>query len=392
MKKTFPLDQALIFKTPIPLSLYIHLPWCVRKCPYCDFNSHEIRTQIPEAHYVQRLLMELESRLPEIWGRRFSSIFFGGGTPSLFSPDSIDNILRGVNQLFPFQADIEITLEANPGTIDEARFAGFKEAGINRLSLGVQSFDEKMLKTLGRIHGAKEAKRAIETALKIGFENFNIDLMHGLPGQTVTQGLEDLQIAMSYQAPHLSWYQLTLEPQTFFHKFPPVLPEEDVLNDIQQAGKNYLLAQGLRDYEVSAFAKPNKQCQHNLNYWQFGDYLGLGAGAHSKLTFYDEQCIKRTWQVKNPKDYLNPNHSFLTETRILGEKECIFEFMLNALRLRDGVTLALFETRTGLPQESIQSIVSQAKAKGLLADDQNKLFPTTLGFNFLNDLTAMFLP
>ena len=383
------------FTTPIPLSLYIHLPWCVRKCPYCDFNSHEAKQSIPEEIYVNALLKDLDEQLPRIWGRSLVSIFFGGGTPSLFSPQSIEKILQGVYSRLRYGPDIEITLEANPGTVDESRFRGFRQAGINRLSIGIQSLQDEKLQALGRIHNREYAIRAIESAINAGFNNFNLDLMHGLPNQSVEDALSDLKSAMAFQPPHLSWYQLTLEPNTLFHHQPPSLPQEDVLFEIQEQGKQFIAASGLKQYEVSAYSMPHQECKHNKNYWEFGDYLGIGAGAHSKLTDYEKQIITRHSQVKHPKDYLDPSKSFIATSQILSVDDCKFEFMLNALRLTDGIPVALFIERTGLPINTLEPILSKAVNKGLLhtVDIAEKalIHPTLLGQRFLNELVGMFL-
>lgn len=385
------------FTVPIPLSLYIHIPWCVRKCPYCDFNSHEARHKIPEDEYVNALLLDFEEHLPLIWGRRLVSIFFGGGTPSLFSPHAIERLLLGIHARLPFHSDIEITLEANPGTVDEAHFTGFRQAGINRLSLGIQSLQDEKLKALGRIHNREYALRAIQAAKKAGFNNFNLDLMHGLPGQSIADALSDLRDALQQEPSHFSWYQLTIEPNTFFHYKPPVLPEEEILWDIQEQGKKILLDQGFNQYEVSAYSLPERQCIHNRNYWEFGDYLGIGAGAHSKLTDREQQVIHRYQQIKNPKDYLaqfteNPTLKKVARIhKILSDQDIRFEFLLNALRLNEGVSIAIFLERTGLTIEKLEPILSQAKSKKLLYDDSDKLQPTPLGLRFLNDLVGMFL-
>jgi putative oxygen-independent coproporphyrinogen III oxidase len=379
------------FNATIPLSLYIHLPWCVRKCPYCDFNSHAARDTLPEELYVTALLRDFEEQLPRIWGRRLCSIFFGGGTPSLFSEKSIAAILTGINTRLPFHADLEITLEANPGTIDEARFAGFRNAGVNRLSLGIQSLQNEKLKALGRIHDRDHALRAIDLALSAGFENFNLDFMHGLPQQNVADALTDLQEGLAYTPPHVSWYQLTIEPNTLFHHQPPQLPVEDVLYDIQDQGKIILANAGLQQYEVSAYCKPERECAHNLNYWEFGDYLGIGAGSHSKITCMDQQQISRHWQVKHPNDYLDPQKKFIAQHKILTEREVVFEFMLNALRLSKGVPFSLFLERTGMPLESLQPALKLAQTKKLLTNHPQELRATDLGQRFLNDLVALFL-
>jgi putative oxygen-independent coproporphyrinogen III oxidase len=380
------------FKITIPLSLYIHIPWCVRKCPYCDFNSHESRQEIPEDLYVDTLLKDLDENLPLIWGRRLTSIFFGGGTPSIFSPQAIEKILLGVHARLNLGPDVEITLEANPGTVDESRFIGFRKAGVNRLSLGIQSLQNEKLQSLGRIHHRDHALRAIDAAQKAGFDNMNLDLMHGLPGQSLEDALSDLQDALAWKTPHLSWYQLTIEPNTFFHHKPPQLPEESILWDIQDQGKQLITSKNLQQYEVSAYAMPEKECRHNLNYWEFGDYLGIGAGAHSKITDFENQVITRHWQVKNPKDYLDPSKDFVASRSVLNEKDTIFEFMLNALRLTKGVSTSLFTERTGLSIDALEPILKEAKQKKLLVDQADLLCPTELGHRFLNDLIGMFLP
>lgn len=377
------------FTVPIPLSLYIHIPWCVRKCPYCDFNSHQARGSLPEELYVQALLDDLDRYLPLIWGRRLTSIFFGGGTPSLFSPAAIEKILLGVNNRLNCGPSLEITLEANPGTVDEANFLGFRQAGINRLSIGLQSLQDEKLLALGRIHNREHAIRAIEAAKRAGFENFNLDLMHGLPGQTLEDALADLKDALYYQPTHLSWYQLTIEPNTYFAVKPPQLPVEETLWEIQDHGKELLVNAGFFQYEVSAYCKPDKECAHNLNYWEFGDYLGIGAGAHSKITDVEQQVITRHWQVKNPKDYLN--NKSVTQPTIISEHDAIFEFMLNALRLTRGISLDLFSERTGLPIESLAALLMQAKNKKLLTQNATTICPTELGQRFLNDLINIFL-
>lgn len=379
------------FTTPIPLSLYIHLPWCVRKCPYCDFNSHEARDNLPEELYVAALMRDLEEQLPRIWGRRLVSIFFGGGTPSLFSPQAIEKILTGVNTRLNFNNDIEITLEANPGTIDESRFKGFRAAGVNRLSIGIQSLQNEKLKSLGRIHDRDYALRAIDAAVSSGFNNFNLDLMHGLPNQSIDDAMSDLRDALQFSPPHLSWYQLTIEPNTFFHHQPPTLPVDDILWDIQEKGKNLLAENKLTQYEISAYSKPNHECIHNTNYWEFGDYLGIGAGAHSKITDVDQGVITRHSQVKHPKDYLDPHKNLIASQHGVTEKEVIFEFMLNALRLTKGVNAALFTERTGLSISTLEPMLTEAKKKNLLFDDSEVLCATDLGQRFLNDVIEMFL-
>lgn len=356
------------FNEPLPLSLYIHIPWCVRKCPYCDFNSHTAKNSLPEQMYVHALLQELDEYLPLIQGRSIQTIFFGGGTPSLFSGHAIQAILKGVAQNLSLSKDIEITLEANPGTIDQARFEDFRQAGINRLSLGVQSLQDEKLKMLGRIHDSSHAISAIKMAKEAGFTHFNIDLMFGLPHQSKQDALYDLEKALDFAPPHLSWYQLTIEPNTLFYREPPVLPADDAIWDIQLAGLELLIEAGLHQYEVSAYAKSNQACAHNLNYWEFGDYLGIGAGAHSKITDMDTGKVIRFSQVKHPKDYLDPTKR-QAHMKYLDEKDIIFEFMLNALRLTQGVASELFTQRTGLSLQSISSTLALAKERNLLLAD-----------------------
>ncbi|MBV8803185.1 MAG: radical SAM family heme chaperone HemW [Gammaproteobacteria bacterium] len=376
----------------IPLSLYIHLPWCARKCPYCDFNSHAAPQHIPEHAYIEQLIKDLEQQLPYIRGRRLVSIFLGGGTPSLFSPQAIEKLLSAIYSRLRFAPDTEITLEANPGTVDESRFKGFRAAGINRLSIGIQSLQDKKLQALGRIHNRENALRAIEASVNAGFDNFNLDLMHGLPQQTLDDAISDIQDALQFKPPHLSWYQLTIEPNTFFHHHPPPLPEDDVLWEIQEKGKHILHKEQLLQYEVSAYAKENYKCKHNLNYWEFGDYLGIGAGAHSKITNTEDQTISRHWQVKNPKDYLNPKTTLTSQRITLAKHDIIFEFMLNALRLTSGVSMDLFTARTGLSSDVLEPILTEVKTRKLLVDNPSFLRATELGQRFLNNVIEYFLP
>lgn len=380
------------FNSLPPLSLYIHIPWCVRKCPYCDFNSHQVRDGIPEDQYVDALLSDLDEQVESVAGRSLTSLFFGGGTPSLFSPQAIERILNGVKKRLSFDTDIEITLEANPGTVDEARFTGFRQAGVNRLSMGLQSLQNEKLKALGRIHDREYALRAVDAAINAGFDNFNVDLMHGLPNQSLADALSDLKDALAFQVPHLSWYQLTIEPNTFFHHQPPTLPEDDVLWEIQDKGKEVLQKAGLIQYEISAYAREGHECVHNRNYWEFGDYLGIGAGAHGKITDLTTQSVMRRWQVKNPKDYLDPEKKFTASTNQLSSSDLKFEFMLNALRLTNGVNASLFTERTGLPLSSLEPQLAFAKEKKLLLDRADILCPTELGQRFLNDVISLFLP
>lgn len=374
-----------------PLALYIHIPWCLKKCPYCDFNSHERRGEIPEMRYVDALLADLELALPSIWGRRVHSVFFGGGTPSLFAPESIDRILAGVRARVPLAPDAEITLEANPGTFERARFAGFKAAGINRLSVGVQSFEPKFLHSLGRVHDADEARDAAAAAIEI-FGNVNLDLMYALPGQTPADAQSDLAQALRFSPPHLSFYHLTIEPNTLFHRYPPTLPDDETAADIEDGIADTLGAAGYLHYETSAYAKPGHECRHNVNYWRFGDYLGIGAGAHSKLSF--QERVVRQIRHRQPQHYIEEveRGSPLAEDRTVERGEIGFEFMLNALRLTEGVPVALFAERTGFPLTLVQKALEEAERRGLIERDHQRIRPTPLGQRFLNDLQAIFLP
>jgi len=373
-----------------PLSLYIHLPWCVKKCPYCDFNSHAAQA-IPEAAYIDALLADLEQALPDIWGRTVHTVFFGGGTPSLFSAEGIDRILTGVRTLTRLLPSAEITLEANPGTVEAAKFAGFRAAGVTRVSLGIQSFNPRHLKALGRIHDDVEARRAAELAAT-HFDTFNLDLMVALPGQTLAEALDDIDTALGFEPPHLSAYHLTLEPNTpFGHTAPPNLPDDDAAADMQLAVEARLIGAGMQHYETSAYAKPNHASRHNLNYWQFGDYLGIGAGAHSKLSFHDR--IIRQMRTKHPQQYMNAvaQGTHLADTRTLTRTDLPFEFMMNALRLNEGVPAALFEERTGLPLIVCAAALEKARARGLLLPGATRLQPSVQGQRFLNDLLELFL-
>jgi oxygen-independent coproporphyrinogen-3 oxidase len=380
----------LEFKVSPPLALYVHVPWCVRKCPYCDFNSHEASGTIPEAEYVAALIADLQSALPLIWGRPVISVFFGGGTPSLLSPSAIDELIAAFRALAMLSPEAEITLEANPGTVESEKFAGFRAAGVNRLSLGIQSFDDEHLKALGRIHGAAEAQRAAQLAGE-HFESFNLDLMYGLPGQTHEQALTDIETALSFSPPHLSCYQLTLEPNTRFAAFPPELPEGDLCADMQEAIEARLAAAGYTNYETSAFALARKQCRHNLNYWHFGDYLGIGAGAHSKLTLHDRVLRQMRW--KHPKAYLDNVHagSPVHEESEVPARQLPFEFLMNALRLAGGFHPALFEARTAQPLSAILPGIRAAAAENLLDVSAERIAPTLKGRRFLNVLLERFL-
>jgi len=369
-----------------PLALYVHLPWCVRKCPYCDFNSHERAGNLPEAEYVAALMRDIEGALPSVWGRRVRSIFVGGGTPSLFSGRSIDALLAGVRSRLQVEPGAEITMEANPGTAEAGRFRDYRDAGVNRLSLGVQSFDEAMLKALGRIHSAGEARRAIDLALAT-FGNVNIDLMYGLPGQTLAMARADIDAGVRMQTPHLSAYQLTIEPNTAFYSHPPALPGDDASADMQQMIEDALGAAGFSHYETSAFAMPGRRCWHNLNYWTFGDYLGIGAGAHGKLSFANR--VTRHERLKQPREYLAAGGDPLQ--REVAAKEMPFEFMLNAARLIEGFPLELFRERTGLHPLALEPGLAAAEAKDLIEREGERVRPTERGRHFLNDLVGLFL-
>src|SRR5512135_1461586 len=383
-------SQAVNFQALPPLSLYIHIPWCVRKCPYCDFNSHELRSGIPEKEYVAALVRDLELALPQIWGRKVYSVFFGGGTPSLLSGESVAEILRQVRMLLPLDLNAEITLEANPGTVEADKFALFKEAGVNRLSLGIQSFNDMHLQALGRIHSADEARRAIEIAQQ-HFDNINLDLMYALPNQTLEEAMQDIQAALRYKPQHMSCYHLTLEPNTVFHLDPPPLPDEDTSCDMQQSVEALLAAHGYEHYETSAFAQTGRRARHNLNYWQFGDYLGIGAGAHSKLSFHDK--VLRQMRYKRPQAYLDAvaRGEPVQEQQDVPRNELAFEFMMNALRLNEGFSRELFQERTSLPLLVIGRELEQAEQRGLLFQDHKKIAPTESGRRFLNDLLQLFL-
>ncbi|MSQ59993.1 MAG: oxygen-independent coproporphyrinogen III oxidase-like protein [Betaproteobacteria bacterium] len=388
-----------------PLSLYVHIPWCVRKCPYCDFNSHELSVNLrqsgamakgqeidagTEQRYVNALVADLEGALPRIWGRRVTSIFLGGGTPSLISARALDDILCAIRARVPLAPDAEITLEANPGTVEAAKFAEFRASGVNRLSIGVQSLNPKFLKALGRIHDEKQAVRAIEIAQR-HFDNFNIDLMYALPEQTLEEAVNDVREALSLQPPHLSCYHLTIEPNTVFAKYPPRVPEDDVSADMQEAIEELLGSNGYEHYETSAFARPGTRCKHNLNYWTFGDYLGIGAGAHGKLSFPGR--VVREVRYRAPNDYMNhaERDSPVARCDEVGSDDLPFEFMMNALRLIGGFEARLFEERTGLPLQAVLPRLDAAEACGLLERDLFRVAPTLKGQRFLNDLLQRFL-
>ena len=377
------------FELP-PLSLYVHIPWCVKKCPYCDFNSHAAGPSLPEEAYVDALLADLEAEREQAQGRPLRSIFFGGGTPSLFSAKALGRFLDGAQQRLSFSENIEITLEANPGTFEQAKFTAYRQLGINRLSIGIQSFQDSKLKALGRIHDGGEAVRAADMARAAGFDNFNLDLMHGLPEQTLEEALADLHLAIAQQPSHLSWYQLTMEPNTQFWSQPPSLPEDDILWDIQEAGQALLAEQGYAQYETSAYARPQRQARHNLNYWTFGDFIGIGAGAHGKLSHADGR-IQRTWKTRLPKDYLASAQRQQAGARWLDAQELPFEFLMNALRLSDGVPSSLFSQRTGLPLAHLDAARQRAEQQGLLNPDPQRLQASPRGQLFLNDLLQLFL-
>lgn len=376
-----------------PLSLYIHIPWCVQKCPYCDFNSHALKQPIPEQEYVQALINDLDADIArfKLTNRNLHSIFIGGGTPSLFSSNAINHLLSEVLSRFNYQKDIEITLEANPGTVEAEKFIGFAKAGVSRLSIGVQSFHNDKLIQLGRIHDPEQAINAAKLAKTCGVKSFNLDLMHGLPKQNLDNALDDLKQAIALKPDHISWYQLTIEPNTAFYSKPPTLPEDDVLWDIQQQGQTLLAQAGYQQYEISAYSKVGKQSKHNLNYWQFGDYLGIGCGAHGKITDVTNQQIIRTVKVKHPKGYLDTNREALDQLNIVEESELPFEFMMNQLRLFQPFTLSHFEQTTGLNKDMISNALSQAKTKKLLIETAQGLQVSEQGHRYLNDLLTLFI-
>ena len=373
-----------------PLSLYVHLPWCIKKCPYCDFNSHEMATGMPEQRYIDALVADLESSLPLIWGRTVHSIFIGGGTPSLFSPQAIDRLLADIRARLRLTPDCEITLEANPGTFEKDRFRAFRSAGVTRLSVGVQSFDDRHLKALGRVHDRAQAIAAVEEAA-LSFDTFNLDIMYALPGQTLQNLEQDMQTALALGPPHISIYHLTIEANTYFAKFPPVIPEEDTAYAMLDKITEITEAAGLQRYEVSAYAKAGHRCFHNLNYWQFGDYLGIGAGAHSKLSFAHR--VVRQTRFREPKLYMDKalEGNAVTQDTEVSRAELPFEFMLNALRLREGFKLQDFVEKTGLPFTAITQGLDEAERKGLIERDFVRVKPTERGFDFLNDLQSLFL-
>jgi len=377
-----------------PLSLYIHFPWCVAKCPYCDFNSHALNGELPESGYIDALLADLELELPRVWGRTVQSIFLGGGTPSLFSAAAMDRLLSGVRARLTLSPEAEITMEANPGTVEHDRFEDYRSAGINRISLGIQSFNDHHLKSLGRIHGGQEASAAIGAVRKAGFENFNLDLMWALPGQSLSEALADVDQALSFEPAHVSHYHLTIEPNTVFAARPPSLPDEDSAWDMQDACAVKLNQAGFQQYEVSAWSRPGAMSRHNLNYWTFGDYLGIGAGAHGKLSDLATGAIQRLSKTKNPAAYLRQvtDADVIADSQFLQQAELPLEFMLNAARLLDGVPASLFSERTGLPVQALEPQLTQARARGLLEPGPERLQPTALGWRFLNELLESFVP
>ena len=377
-----------------PLALYIHFPWCEKKCPYCDFNSHQVKDGVrgfDEERYIKALIADLETELPRIWGRQVHSIFIGGGTPSLLSPKGMDDLLSAIRARVNLEPSAEITMEANPGSVEADKFAAFAKSGINRVSLGIQSFQDEQLKALGRIHNGEEAKRAIAIAVK-NFKSVNIDLMYGLPNQSLRAAKADIETALSFKTPHLSLYNLTLEPNTYFANFPPKLPSEDEIDAIFEQNLELLTAAGYKRYEVSAYAQKDQECKHNLNYWRFGDYIGIGAGAHGKISFPDK--VTRQVRERHPETYMQAMESqgnALIESRDVSAKDLPFEFMLNALRLTDGVETKTFSERTGLPLHVISKGLEEASKKGLLDDNPTALKATDLGLRYLNNLQEMFL-
>ena len=374
-----------------PLALYVHIPWCVKKCPYCDFNSHQARGNVPEESYVEALVSDLEQALPEVWGRRVGSVFFGGGTPSLFSAAAIETLISAFRARLALTADCEISLEANPGTFEAEKFRGYRDAGVTRLSVGIQSFDPKHLEALGRIHDGREARRAIDIARE-HFDNVNLDLMYALPGQTLDEARADVQAAIDAGVAHLSFYHLTIEPNTHFYRHPPALPDEDASATMQELIGAALAQRGYVHYETSAWARPGRECRHNLNYWRFGDYLGIGAGAHSKLSFPGRVTRAARW--KQPKEYLERVHAGqpAQESHEVGRDDLVFEFMMNTLRLTEGFPVSLLAERTGLQIALAEEALREAEARGLIVRDHERIAPSALGQRFLNDLLQLFLP
>ena len=374
-----------------PLALYIHIPWCIQKCPYCDFNSHAVKQGIPEQEYIAHLLADLEQDLDLVRNRTLSSIFIGGGTPSVFSSEGIAQILTGVKQRLACDDDMEVTMEANPGTVEADRFAGYVQAGVTRFSIGVQSFQTAQLKALGRIHDCDEAIRAAKLAQQLPLRSFNLDLMHGLPQQDLAGALADLQQAIDLTPPHLSWYQLTIEPNTAFASRPPILPPDDTLWDIQQQGLALLQQYGYQQYEISAYAKPGQQCQHNLNYWRYGDYLGIGCGAHGKITLPSRNSILRTVKIKHPKGYMNISRGYMDNREQVQPEDRPFEFFMNRFRLLEPCPKADFIAYTGLPLEAINEAIASAEQQQLITVSDNHWQITDKGARYLNDLLTLFI-
>jgi putative oxygen-independent coproporphyrinogen III oxidase len=388
-----PPDASLESLDP-SLALYVHMPWCVRKCPYCDFNSHQLKSAAPDSSYIDALIRDFDLELPRLQGRRIDTVFFGGGTPSLFQPEEFSRLLGALRQRITFADEVEVTLEANPGTIERGRFAGYRDAGINRVSLGAQTFAPRALEVLGRIHSAHDTHRAVAELRAAKLDNFNLDLMYALPQQTLEEALEDVRTACSLGPAHISYYQLTLEAGTVFHAQPPELPDEDAAWQIQTAGQRLLADAGYVQYEVSAYARSGKRCRHNLNYWLFGDYLGIGAGAHGKLSFALPQGILRTVKPKQPREYqeqVRRAGSGIGESSLILHKDLPFEFMLNALRLNEGFTVRDYRQRTGLEMASVEGKLAEAEGRGLLTSHADTWRATELGRRFLNDLQASFL-
>ena len=388
-----PLPEPTELALP-PLSLYVHLPWCVRKCPYCDFNSHAAGDELPADAYVDALLRDLEQDLPLVWGRTVQSVFFGGGTPSLFTARQVETMIIGFRGLLNIAPGAEVTLEANPGTTEYDSFSAYREAGVNRISLGVQSFDDGLLKAIGRIHGRSEIEQAIESIARAGLENYNLDLMYALPGQSVELAVEDIRLALAAGPTHLSHYQLTLEPNTVFHASPPVLPNEDAAWEMQQACASHVSDAGMENYEISAWCRPGRACRHNLNYWEYGDFLGIGAGAHGKLTLPAEGAVRRLIRQRHPRTWMEGavRGDSIVENRVVDSGERVFEFFLNQLRLRGGVRKSMFTPRTGLSWKSVEDRVEELVARGLLEERDERLVPTETGWRFVNEIQAVFLP
>ena len=382
-----------LLKLP-PLSLYVHMPWCVRKCPYCDFNSHQSPQNLPAEEYIQALIADLENDLPMVWGRPVGSIYFGGGTPSLFSADQISMFLSAVRARLELRPDVEITLEANPGTIEHDSFSAYADAGINRVSLGVQSFDDELLRRIGRIHGRDEIEQSLQSLITAGISNFNIDLMYALPGQSAAQSSCDIELALDASPTHISFYHLTIEPNTAFASQPPELPAEDMAWEMQQAGLELLEAAGFDQYEISAYAKTGMQSRHNMNYWRYGDFLAVGAGAHGKITLPGEDRVLRYAKHRQPKRYMKALQSqdWCAETVELSNEDRVFEFFLNQLRMKNGVYIEDFTARTGLTWQVVEPRVQKALEKGLLERREKRLKPTGLGWKFVNDIQQLFLP